>query len=293
MIETIIYGFTIGAILYFFSIGLAITFGTMHIINFAHAMVYTLGVYLFISFLSLMNGFFPIALAASIAVMLPVAYIIERFIIRRLYGENLDYAMIATYGVLLIGTDFIKMFWGTTPQPVNDPVGISLALMGVDLPLYRIIVVICAIALFFSLKIFFHRSIVGRVVEAALEDSEGVRCLGIDINKYFSIVFMLGSSLAVLGGVLYAPISMVDPYMGSDILLVAFAVVIVGGMGNLNGTFFSAMTLGMIMAITGRYWPQAAHAMVFVVMAIVLIKDSLFSITRRFISICQRRGSHS
>ena len=285
MIATIIYGFTIGAILYFFSIGLAITFGTMHIINFAHGMVYALGVYLFITFLSLMNGLFPLALAASIAAMLPVAYIIERFVIRRLYGESMDYAMIATYGVLLIGTEFTKIFWGTTPQPINDPVGISLSLVGVDLPLYRIIVVVSAITLFFALRIFFNRSIVGRIVVAALEDNEGVRCLGIDVNRCFSIVFVLGSALAVLGGVLYAPISTADPYMGFDILLLAFAVVIVGGMGNLNGTFYSALVLGMVMAITGRYWSQAAHAMVFAVMAIVLIKDSIFKITRRLLGI--------
>jgi len=285
MIETIAYGCTIGAILYFFSIGLAITFGTMHIINFAHGTVYALGAYLFVTFLSLMGGVFPLALAASIAAMLPVAYVIERFVIRRLYGESMDYAMIATYGVLLIGTELTKMVWGTTPQPINDPVGISLSLVGVYLSLYRIIVVASAIALFFALRAFFNRSVVGRIVVAALEDNEGVRCLGIDVNRYFSIVFVLGSSLAVLGGVLYAPISTVDPYMGFDILLLAFAVVIVGGMGNLNGTFFSALLLGMVMAITGRYWSQAAHAMVFMVMAIVLVKDSLFRTIRRLFGI--------
>jgi branched-chain amino acid transport system permease protein len=271
MIQTIIYGFTIGAILYFFSVGLSLTFGTMHIINFAHGMVYALGVYLFITFLEIFGNSFLLSLVVSVIAMLPVAYIIERYIIRRLYGESLDYAIIATYGVLLIGTDTIKLIWGTTAQPVNDPMGFSLTVAGFDLPVYRLMVLISAAGLYVALRIFFKRSIIGRIVVAALEDSDGVRCLGLDVNKYFSIVFVLGSALAVLGGILYAPIATAEPYMGFRILLLAFAVVIVGGMGNLNGTFASAMILGMVMAVTGRFWSQAATAMVFVVMALVLI----------------------
>jgi branched-subunit amino acid ABC-type transport system permease component len=271
MIQTIIYGFTIGAILYFFSVGLSLTFGTMHIINFAHGMVYTLGVYLFITFMKALGNSFMLSLIVSLIAMLPVAYVVERFVIRRLYGESLDYAIIATYGVLLIGTDAIKLIWGPSPYPVNDPVGIAIPLAGLDLPVYRVLIVASAVALFLALRVFFKRSVIGRIVTAALEDSDGVRCLGLDVNKYFSIVFVLGSALSVLGGILYAPISTAEPYMGFHILLLAFAVVIVGGMGNLNGTFVAAMVLGMVMAVTGRFWSQAANAMVFVVMALVII----------------------
>ena len=138
MIQTVIYGFTIGAILYFFSVGLSLTFGTMHIINFAHGMVYALGVYLFITFMGYFGNSFLLSLVVSLVAMLPVAYVVERFVIRRLYGESLDYAIIATYGVLLIGTDFIKLIWGTTPYPVNDPIGLAVPLAGLDLPVYRI-----------------------------------------------------------------------------------------------------------------------------------------------------------
>jgi branched-subunit amino acid ABC-type transport system permease component len=271
VIQTVIYGFTIGAILYFFSVGLSLTFGTMHIINFAHGMVYALGVYLFITLLEALGNSFLPALAVSLAAMLPVAYLIERLVIRRLYGESLDYAIIATYGVLLIGTDAIKLIWGTTPYPISDPVGLSLPLVGMDLPVYRLLIVVSAVALFLALRVFFKRSIIGRIVTAALEDSDGVRCLGLDVNRYFSIIFVLGSALAVLGGILYAPVSTAEPYMGFHILLLAFAVVIVGGMGNLNGTFVAAMVLGMVMAVTGRFWSQAANAMVFVVMALVIM----------------------
>jgi branched-subunit amino acid ABC-type transport system permease component len=271
MVATIIYGFTVGAILYFFSIGLSLTFGTMHVINFAHGMVYAMGVYLFITFLPWMHNTFALALLLSLAAMIPLAWMIERFVIRRLYGEGLDYAMIATYAILLIGTDIIKMVWGGNPQPVNDPIGVSVTFAGIALPVYRVVVVASSVALFLGLRGFFSRSILGRIVVAALEDPEGVRCLGLDVNRYFSIVFVLGSALAVLGGILYAPIATAEPYMGFDILLLSFAVVLVGGMGNLSGTFWAAMLLGMVMAITGRFWSQASHVMLFVVMALVLI----------------------
>jgi len=281
MLETIVYGLTIGAILYFFSIGLSITFGTMQIVNFAHGMVYAVGVYLFINFLPWVAGIFPLALALALVAMLPVAYAVERFIIRRLYGESLDYTIIATYAVLLIGADLIKWIWGAQPQPVSDPLGVSFRFFDVNLPVYRVIVFLSAIALFLGLKAFFNRSMIGRIVIAGLEDRNGVRCLGLDVNRYFSIVFIIGSGLAVLGGVLYAPIATAEPYMGFHILLVAFAVVIVGGMGNLTGTFISALVLGMVIAITGRFWSTAADTMVFVVMALVLLKNSLLATWRK------------
>lgn len=271
MIYTILYGFTIGAILYFISIGLSLTFGTMRVINFAHTLTYSLGVYMLVSFMMLFKGWFIPASILAVAVVIPISYVIERFVIRRLYGESVDYTFIATFAVTLIGVDAIKWVWGVQPYPLSDPLGAYMTLGGFTFPLYRVLIVIVAIILFFALELFFRKTIVGKIVVAALEDEEGVRCLGISVTKYFSLVFVLGSALAALGGVLYAPISSIHPYMGLSILLLAFAVVIVGGMGNLRGTFISAFTLGMVMSITARYWSQGAETMVFIVMAIVLI----------------------
>jgi len=271
MINTILYGLTLGAILYFISVGLSLTFGTMKMVNFAHALVYTLGVYMLITFLPLVNGNFILTALIATAVAIPVSYVIERFIIRRLYGESLDYAIIATYAVLLIGVDVIKWIWGVRPYPMSDPVGKYLSIGEFTFPVYRILIVVVAVLLFGALNFFFRKNIVGKIVVAALEDKEGVRCLGINVDKYFSIVFVLGSALAALGGVLYAPITSLHPYMGFTVLLLGFAVVIVGGLGNLNGTFASAFGLGLVMSLTARYWSQAAETMVFIVMAIVLI----------------------
>lgn len=271
MIYTIVYGLTIGAILYFISIGLSLTFGTMRVINFAHTITYTIGVYILITLVNFLKWHFHLGVLLAIFAVIPIGYVIERFIIRRLYGESLDYTFIATFAISLIGVDAIKWIWGVRPFPISDPIGSYLTIWGLSLPTYRILIVVIAILLFFAINLFFKKTIVGKIVIAALEDKDGVRCLGVNVNKYFSIVFVLGSALAALGGVLYAPMSSVHPYMGLSVLLLSFAVIIVGGMGNLNGTFVSAFTLGMVMSLTARYWSQGAETMVFIVMAIVLI----------------------
>jgi len=271
MINTIAYGLTIGAILFIISIGLSLTFGTMRIINFAHGLVYTIGAYLLVSVLPFVRNNFIIGALIAVLAVIPVSYVIERFVIRKLYGVSIDYAIIATYAVALIGIDAIKWIWGASPIPLSDPVGIDVSFFGITLPLYRLIIILLALIIFIALSIFFKKTMVGKIVVAALDDKDAVRSLGISVDKYFTYVFVIGSSLAALGGVLYAPITSVHPYMGMMVLLVSFAVVIIGGLGNIKGTFISAFVLGMVMAITGRFWGPAAETMVFVVMAIVLI----------------------
>jgi branched-subunit amino acid ABC-type transport system permease component len=270
MLLTIFYGFSIGAILYFISIGLSLTFGTMRVVNFAHTLTYSIGVYVLITCIPLMKGNFLLAGIMAILAVIPISYLIERVIIRRLYGESLDYTFIATFAITLIGVDTIKWIWGVNPLPLSAPLGTYIEFWGMTFPVYRVIIFAIAIVLFLGLELFFRKTVMGKIVVAALEDKDGVRCLGVRVEKYFSLMFILGSALAALGGVLYAPISAVHPYMGLSILLLAFAVVIVGGMGNLRGTFFSAFALGMVMALTARYWSQGAETMVFIVMAIVL-----------------------
>jgi len=271
MISTIAYGLTIGAILYIVSVGLSLTFGTMRIVNFAHGFIYTIGAYILITLLPFTGNNFIVSALVAVVAVIPISYLIERFIVRRLYGVSIDYAIIATYAVVLIGVDLIKWIWGATPIPLADPVGKDVTLFSVTLPLYRLFIIGLSIVLSIALWLFFKKTVVGKIVVAALEDKDAVRSLGIDVDKYFAYVFVLGSCLAALGGVLYAPITSIHPYMGFMILLISFAVVIVGGLGNLRGTFISAFALGLIMAITGRYWGPAAETMVFVVMAIALI----------------------
>lgn len=271
MINTIAYGLTIGGILYIISIGLSLTFGTMRIVNFAHGLIYTVGAYLLITTLPIFRNNFIIGALFTVLAVIPISYVIERFVIRKLYGVSIDYAIIATYAVVLIGIDLIKWIWGASPIPLSDPVGIDVSIFSITIPLYRLIIIILSIVIFIALTVFFKKTMVGKIVIAALEDKDAVRSLGINVDKYFAYVFIIGSCLAALGGVLYAPITSVHPYMGMMVLLISFAVVLVGGLGNIKGTFISAFVLGLVMAITGRFWGPAAETMVFIVMGIILI----------------------
>ncbi len=271
MISTLIYGLTIGGILYIISIGLSLTFGSMRIVNFSHGMIYTTGAYLLLAVLPFVKGYFVLGMLLAILAVIPLSFFIERYIIRRLYGESIDFAIIATYAVLLIGVDLVKWIWGTSPIPLSDPIGKSVTFLSIDVPLYRLVIIGISLALCAGLWLFFKKTMVGKIVIAGLQDREAVRSLGISVDRYFSIVFVIGSCLAALGGVLYAPITTVHPYMGFHILLISFAVVIVGGLGSLKGTTIAAFVLGMVMAITGRFWGPAAETMVFAVMAVVLV----------------------
>ena len=235
MFEVIAYGLTIGGILYIVSIGFSLTFGSMKIVNFAHGLVYAVGAYALFALLPVAKGNFVIAAILAILASLPVSYVIEKFVIRRLYGKSIDYAIIASYAVLLIGVDLIKWIWGASPVPLSDPVGINAHFFTLEIPLYRVIIIVLSFLIFIGLSVFFKKSIIGKIVVAGLADREAVLSLGIDIDKYFAIVFILGSALASLGGILYGPISTVHPYMGFRIVTLCFAVVIVGGMGNLQG----------------------------------------------------------
>lgn len=271
MIETLFYGLTVGGILYLVSIGLSLTFGTMKIVNFAHALVYALGPYILVSYILSSNGAsYILGSLLGILFVIPIGYVVERFVIRRLYGMGIDLAIIATYALLLIGIDVIKFLWGATPIPVSDPVGSYFTLFHSRLPLYRILLVVLAVFVHFVILLFFRKTMVGRIVIAALEDEEGVKSLGISVGKYFSIVFILGSCLAALGGILYAPITAVHPYMGLSILLLSFAVVMVGGMGNLAGTFYASLFMGLVMSIAGRIWGPVADTVPFIIMALVI-----------------------
>ena len=271
MLQSILFGLTTWGILYIIAIGLSLTFGAMGIVNFAHGLVYTIGAYILYTALTSLGLNFFLGALLAVLISIPISYVIEKFVIRKLYGQSIDYAIIATYAVLLIGVDAIKWIYGPNPLPISDPVGASISFMSLEMPVFRLIIIGVSFLIFIGLSLFFKKTIVGKIVVAGLQDQEAVRSLGINVEKYFAIVFILGSALAALGGVLYAPISTLDPYMGFHILILCFAVVIVGVMCNLKGTAVAAFTLGMVMAITGRIWGPAADAMVYVVMAVVLV----------------------
>jgi branched-subunit amino acid ABC-type transport system permease component len=271
-IQSVLFGLTIGGILYIISIGLSLTFGAMGIVNFAHGLIYAVGAYAVYTVATILGAGFIAGVMAAIVVSVPLSYVIERFVIRRLYGQSIDYAIIATYAILLIGADSLKWIYGASPLPIIDPIGKLWTFGSLQMPAYRVVIIGLSVLIFFGLSLFFRKTLVGKIVVAGLQDREAVRSLGIRVEKHFAIVFIIGSALAALGGVLYAPLSTLNPYMGFEILVLCFAVVIVGGMGNLRGTAIAAYSLGMVHSLSAAYIASSASdAMVYVVMAAVLI----------------------
>jgi branched-chain amino acid transport system permease protein len=271
-IQSILFGLTIGGILYIISIGLSLTFGAMGIVNFAHGLIYAVGAYAVYTVATILGAGFVVGVFAALAVSVPLSYVIERFVIRRLYGQSIDYAIIATYAILLIGADSLKWIYGASPLPIIDPIGKLWTFGSLQMPAYRVVIIGLSVLIFFGLSLFFKKTLVGKIVVAGLQDREAVRSLGIRVEKHFAIVFIIGSALAALGGVLYAPLSTLNPYMGFEILVLCFAVVIVGGMGNLRGTAIAAYSLGLVHSLSAAYIASSASdAMVYTVMAAVLI----------------------
>jgi len=271
-IQSVLFGLTIGGILYIISIGLSLTFGAMGIVNFAHGLIYAVGAYAVYTVATILGAGFIVGVLAALVVSVPLSYVIERFVIRRLYGQSIDYAIIATYAILLIGADSLKWIYGASPLPIIDPIGKLWTFGSLQMPAYRVVIIGLSVLIFFALSLFFKKTLVGKIVVAGLQDREAVRSLGIRVEKHFAIVFIIGSALAALGGVLYAPLSTLNPYMGFEILVLCFAVVIVGGMGNLRGTAIAAYSLGMVHSLSAAYIASSASdAMVYVVMAAVLI----------------------
>jgi branched-chain amino acid transport system permease protein len=271
-IQSVLFGLTIGGILYIISIGLSLTFGAMGIVNFAHGLIYAVGAYAVYTVATILGAGFVVGVLAALAVSVPLSYVIERFVIRRLYGQSIDYAIIATYAILLIGADSLKWIYGASPLPIIDPIGKLWTFGSLQMPAYRVVIIGLSVLIFFGLSLFFKKTLVGKIVVAGLQDREAVRSLGIRVEKHFAIVFIIGSALAALGGVLYAPLSTLNPYMGFEILVLCFAVVIVGGMGNLRGTAIAAYSLGLVHSLSAAYIASSASdAMVYTVMAAVLI----------------------
>jgi branched-subunit amino acid ABC-type transport system permease component len=265
-----VYGLTTGCVLALIALGLSLTFGYLGVLNFAHGLLYAFGAYMLFMALAFSGNFWT-GLLVSVAVTGLIGLVMERFLLRNLYGKDIDFTLIVTFAVTLVGVDIIKLIWGLNSKPVADPIGLSVNLLGVELPDYRLLIIALALCMYFGVWLFLNKTMVGKIVTAGLEDVDGVRGLGIDPSRSFVIMFVIGSLLAGLGGALYAPIVMVYPYMGYDIVLYAFAVVVLGGMASVKGSIIGGIIIGIAGAIAGFTYGSSAAVVGFVVMAIVLI----------------------
>jgi branched-chain amino acid transport system permease protein len=227
-------GLALGAIYVLFAIGLSLIFGMLTVVNFAHGAFYMVGAYVGLFLLSL-GGNFWLCLVAVPLIVGTIGLVVERFLIRPLYGRGIDYPLLLTFGLSYVMVELIRIAFGKSGYPFDTPELLQGAVnIGVGyFPLYRLFVIGVAAAVLLGLWLFLERTSFGLIIRAGARDPQIVRVLGVNVARVWLFVFGIGSGIAALAGLLAAPLQGVIPEMGATILAEAFVVTVVGGMGYL------------------------------------------------------------
>jgi branched-chain amino acid transport system permease protein len=265
-------GLALGSIFILLALGLSLIFGLLTIVNFAHGQFYMLGAYAGVFFLAL-TGSFWIALVAVPLAVGAFGMLCERFLIRPLYGRGVDYPLLLTFGLGLMLLESVRMIAGTEGVPFSTPPALAGALdLGLFFfPKYRLFVIAVTALLLVGLWLFLEKTSYGLVIRAGTRDSEIVQVLGIDISRVWLVVFGIGIGIAGLAGLLAAPMRGVFPEMGIPVLVEAFVVTVVGGMGSLIGAVVAGLLVGFTFSFTAFYFPEMAQISMFILMGLVLI----------------------
>jgi len=255
------------------SLGLAIIFGLLRMINFAHGAQYMLGAfvaYLLLTFVGI--GYWPALLLAPLIVGI-LGAVVERFFLRHLYDLDPLYGLLFTFGLALTIEGTFRYLYGSSGQPYATPGalagGTNLGFM--FLPIYRGWVVVASLVVCLATWLLIERTKLGSYLRAATENSTLVQAFGVNVPVLLTLTYGLGVALAAFAGVLAAPIYQVSPLMGSNIIIVVFAVVVVGGMGSIMGAIVTGYMLGIAEGLTKVFYPEASNIVIFVIMAIVLL----------------------
>jgi branched-chain amino acid transport system permease protein len=266
-------GVVTGMLYALMGIGLSIITGILNIPNFAHGALFALGAYLLFAVVKAGGGNFWLALVVAPLGVAALGLLIEYAGIRRLYRAGHDYQLLLTFGLSLIITEAIIVVWGPVGMSQLPPPALR---GGVDLritfyPKYRLFVMAMAGLLVLAAWLFLEKTRYGAIMRAGIENKEMVSLLGIDINRLFTATFALGAYLAGIAGALTAPIRGLNPFMGVDMLGIAFVVVALGGLGNLPGAIVAGLIIGVAQSLAALVWPEASVAVIFAVMAAVLL----------------------
>ncbi len=265
-------GLALGSIFVLVALGLSLIFGLLTVVNFAHGQFFMLGAYAG-AFILARTGNFWVAFVAVPIIVGAFGMLCERVLIRPLYGRGIDYPLLLTFGLGLMLLEAVSMVAGTEGVPFDTPSGLTGA---VDLgffffPKYRLFLIVVTAVLLIALWLFLEKTSYGLIIRAGARDSEIVQILGVDISRVWLLVFGLGIGIAGLAGLLAAPMRGVFPEMGIPVLVEAFVVTVVGGMGSLVGAVVAGLLVGVTYSFTAFYFPQMAQVSMFILMGLVLI----------------------
>jgi branched-chain amino acid transport system permease protein len=255
------------------SLGLAVIFGLLNIINFTHGAQYMMGAFGAWFLLQYAGvGYWWALLIAPIVVGL-VGVVIERALLRRLYQLDHLYGLLLTFGLALIIQGLFRHHFGSSGLPYAMPAaltgGFNLGFM--FLPTYRAWVIVFSLAVCLATWYVIERTKLGSYLRAGTENPTLVRAFGINVPRMITLTYGFGVALAALAGVLAAPIYQVNPLMGADLIIVVFAVVVIGGMGSIMGSIVTGFLLGLVEGLTKVFYPEASNTVIFIIMALVLL----------------------
>jgi branched-chain amino acid transport system permease protein len=255
------------------SLGLAVIFGMLNIINFTHGAQYMMGAFVAFFLLNYLGLNYWFALILVPLIVAATGIVIERLFLRHLYHLDHLYGLLLTFGLALIIQGLFRNQFGSSgiPYPIPDALRGGQNLGFMFLPNYRAWVVVFSLVVCFATWFMIERTRLGAYLRAATENPALVRAFGINVPRMVTLTYAFGVGLAALAGVMAAPIYSVNPLMGADIIIVVFAVVVIGGMGSIMGAIVTGFMLGLVEGLTKVFFPEASNTVIFVIMVIVLL----------------------
>jgi branched-chain amino acid transport system permease protein len=279
LVAVLIDGIIYSAWLFVAAVGLTLIYGVMKIVNVTHGSFYALGAYAAASITGWALGLgmsewlsYAVLLGSALVITLVVAPLIERGILRFMYAKEEVVILLITYALFLVLEDVIKLVWGVSPLFIAEPYVLlgSFDVMDLTYPYYNLILVGVAIACGIGLFWMLGHTRTGKLLVAVIHDTEISRAMGINVERMYLITFTFGSLLAAIGGAFTAPTVSVVPGLGIEVIVLSFAVVVIGGLGSLPGAALGALIVGLVRSATVHYLPQAELFVIYFVMAMVL-----------------------
>lgn len=265
-------GIAIGMLFFLVASGLSLVFGLMGVVNFAHGSLYMIGAYVGLTVFD-RSGLFLVALVLVPFLVAGIGVVMEYFTLRPLYDRDPIYQILLTFGIALMLDEGVRMIWGLNALSFGRPswLGEAISLAGGQFPRYRLFVIGLGVVVSVGLYLFLERTRFGLVVRAGTNNRDMVELCGVNVKRAFTIVFAVGAGMAAVAGVAAGPMFSVYPAMGTEMIIEAFAVVVIGGLGSFRGSLVGALAVGLLQAFGNYYLVSFSSMLVFVLMIVVLL----------------------
>ena len=274
LVHVCLAGISTGMFIWLVASGLTLIFGVLRVLNFAHGSFYMLGAYVCFTVLKYMGSNFWLGLVFGPLVVAAVGYAMERFLLRYVYHLELPYQLLLTFAMVLIFDDLVKMIWGagSMGSPTIPGLSGSVSILGRNFPVYNLFIIAVGPLVVLGLYGLVEKTWWGRIVRSAASDREMASAIGIKVPILYTAVFMFGAWLSAMGGALAVPyVGLITPGMGEAIIIEAFVVVVIGGLGSLRGAFLGSLVIGLLNSFGTRFIPMLDMFLIFILMAVVLL----------------------